>query len=512
MFRRIDSLGLLRIALALLLCGAGLLAYVRVFSARKHSEAGQTSADIEARILRVENGLLPDNVIKVQPVPRMKLVDNMKEYGTPGVSIAVINDYKIEWARGYGVLAQGSSEPVTPDTVFQAASISKPVTTLMAMRLVQQGKLSLDEDVNQKLVSWKVPENEFTRERKANLRGILTHTAGFDVLMYEGTPAGEPLPTALQVLNGEKPATNPAIRAVYVPGTKNVYSGGGFLVLQQLLIDETGKPFPQLADELVFRPLGMKRTTFQQPLPANLQANAAAGTQRGAPVKGKWLIKPNMASGGLWSTPSDLARFVIELQQARLGKSRKVLNRKTANLMIPPLESQVSGGDGASVKVRGLGLGVTGEDQNLRFSHGGYTSGYRCEMVGFGNGKAVVVMTNGSSQGLLREILRSVATEYGWTAPEYLPKERTLVTVELRVLESYSGEYEFPEGRTPRVSVIKTKNGQLFLDGAPLRAESQNSFFGDGPATFIFVKDENGRVKEMVYDVGLFKLIAKKIK
>jgi CubicO group peptidase (beta-lactamase class C family) len=511
MFRPSNTLGLAGIALALMLCAAGLFVQGRVASALEQVEPSQASGDIEARILRVENGLLPDNVIKGQPAPRMKLIDSMKDYGTPGVSIAVINDYKIEWARGYGVRALGSSEPVTSDTVFQAASISKPVTALAAMRLVQQGKLNLDEDVNRKLVSWKVPENEFTRERKASLRGILTHTGGFDVLAYEGTPAGEPLPTAQQVLNGEKPATNPAIRPVYIPGTKNVYSGGGFLVLQQLLIDVTGKPFPQLTDDLVFRPLGMKRTTFQQPLPASFQVNAAAGTQRGTPVKGKWLIKPNMASGGLWSTPSDLAGFVIELQRARLGKSPKVINRKTANLMIPPLESQESG-DGVSVRVRGLGLGVTGEGENIRFSHGGYTSGYRCEMVGFGNGKAVVVMTNGNSQGLLREILRSVATEYGWTAPEYLPRERTLVTVEPRVLESYDGEYEFPEGRTPRVSVIKTKNGQLFIDGAPLRAESETSFFGDGPATYIFVKDENGRVKEMVYDFGFYKLIAKKIK
>jgi CubicO group peptidase (beta-lactamase class C family) len=468
-------------------------------------------ADIAARIQRVEDGLLPDNVIKGQTLPQMKLLERMKYYETPGVSIAVINNFRLEWARGYGVRAQGSSEPVTSDSLFQAASISKPVTALMAMVLVQQSKLNLDEDVNQKLVSWKVPDNEFTRERKVSLRGILTHTAGFDLLAYEGTPASEPLPTALQVLKGERPATNPAIRPVYIPGTRNVYSGGGFLVLQQLLIDVTGKPFPQLAQESIFRPLGMKRTTFQQPLPANHQANAAAGTQRGAPVKGKWLIKPNMASGGLWSTPSELARFVIELQQARMGKSRKVINRKTADMMIPPLQSQVSGGDGVSVRVRGLGLGVTGENQDLRFSHGGYTSGYRCELVGFGDGKAVVVMTNGSSQGLLREILRSVATEYGWKAPEYLPKERTLVTVEPRVLEGYAGQYEFPEGRNPRVSVVAIKNGRVLLDGAPLQAESETSFFGEGPATYTFVKGEDGRTKEMVYDVGLFKLIAKKI-
>ena len=468
--------------------------------------------DIPARIQRVEDGLLPDNVIKGQPLPLMKLLDRMKYYETPGVSIAVINNYKIEWARGYGVRELRGNEAVTPDTLFQAASISKPVTAMAALRLVQQGKLSLDEDVNTRLRSWKVAENDFTRDRKVTVRGILTHTAGFDVLFYEGTPVGEPLPTALQVLNGEKPAPNTTIQVVYTPGSRNVYSGGGFLVLQQLLVDVTGKPFPQLMDELVFRPLGIKSSTFKQPLPQNLQTRAAAGSSEGEPIKGKWLIKPNMASGGLWTTPSDIARFVIELQKDRLGKSNKVLTKETANLMLPPRESQTSVGDGASIKVRGLGLSVTSESQNIHFNHGGYTTGYRCEMVGFGNGQGVVVMTNGKSQALLREIMRSIAKEYGWAAPEYSPRERTLVALDPQVLGEYVGEYEFPEGRNPRITVVSVKDGQLRLDGARLRAESETRFFGVGEATYIFVKDENGKVREMIYDVGFLKLAAKKIK
>ena len=491
---------------------ARLMSFILLVPVLSSTSPAQSTTDSAARIQRVENGLLPDNVIKGQALPQMKLVDRMKYYETPGVSIALINNYKIEWARGSGVHEVASNVAVTPDTLFQAASISKPVTAMAALCLVQKGKLHLDEDVNKRLTSWKVPENEFTRDKKVTLRGILTHTAGFAVLFYEGSLAGEPLPTALQVLNGEKPATNPAIQVVYTPGSKNLYTGGGFLVLQQLLVDVTGKPFPQLIEELVFRPLGMRSSTFQQPLPQSLQTRAAAGSREGEPLKGKWLIKPNMASGGLWTTPSDIARFVIELQKARLGKSNKALTRETANLMLPSRESQSSVGDSASAKVRGLGLGVTGEDQNIRFNHGGYTSGYRCEMVGFGNGRGVVVMTNGSSQALLREIMRSIAKEYGWAVPEYLPKERTLVTLDPRQLQVYAGEYEFPEGRNPRVSVVLVKNGQLHLDGMPLQAESEARFFGVGEATYIFVRDEKAQVKEMIYDVGWFKLTAKKIK
>ncbi len=490
----------------------GIIAYRQAFAAEELIGLTQDAAELAERIRRIEDGLIAPNVIKGQPLSRMKLVDRMKYYGTPGVSIAVINNYKIEWARGYGVREAGTNEAVIPDTLFQAASISKPVTAMAVLRLVQQGTLNLDEDVNKKLVSWKVPENEFTRDKKVTIRGILTHTAGFEVLFYDGAPVGEPVPTVLQLLKGEKPVTTPPVQVIYAPDSKNIYSGNGFIVLQQLLVDVTGKPFPELMEELVFRPLGMKSSTFKQPLPQNLWSKAAAGNQRGEPVKGKWIVKPAMASGGLWSTPSDIAKFLVELQKARLGKSRKILTKETANLMIPPQEGQISGGDGTSVKVRGLGIYVSGESQNLRFNHGGYNTGYRSEMVAFGNGRGIVILTNGTSQALLRETLRSVGREYGWAAPEYLPIERTLASVEPRVLETYAGEYEFPEGRNPRVSVVSVKNNQLHLDVMPLQAESETRFFGSSEATYIFVKDEKGQVKEMLYEVGVFKLTAKKIK
>lgn len=444
------------------------------------------------RIIRVEQGLLPDNVIRGEARPVRKIAEAMESAGTPAVSVAVINDYAVEWARGYGA---------TPDTLFQAASISKSVTAFAAMRLVEQGLLGLDEDVNRRLRSWKVPDSDLTRERPVTVRGILSHTAGFDVLFYEGTPAGEPVPTLLQILRGEPPSPVPAARVVYAPGTKTVYSGYGFLILQQLIIDVTGRPFPEAMDDLVFRPLGMSSSTFRQPLPRELEPRAVAGTRGGEPLPGKWLIKPGMASGGLWSTPTDLARFAIELQKARLGRSR-LLRRATAEEMIPPAGSDP----------RGLGLVVRGDGNAIRFSHGGFTSGYRSELVAFGDGRGVIVMTNGSSHGLIRQILRSVAVEYGWTAAEYLPKERTVVALEARELEPLAGEYEFPEGRNPRVSVVKVVNGQLHLDGTPLRAESPTSFFGLGEATLTFVRDEAGVVKELVYDAGGMKLVAKKIR
>ncbi|HWS99772.1 MAG TPA: serine hydrolase [Pyrinomonadaceae bacterium] len=467
---------------------------------------------IAARIERVENGLLPPNVIKGRPLPRMRLADRMKHWnGVPGVSLAVINDYKIEWARGYGVLGEGSREAVTPETLFQAGSVSKPVTAMAVLRLVQQGKLSLDEDVNKKLVSWKVPENEFTRKEKVTVRRLLSHTAGLNPTSSGDYPVGSEVPTLLQVLEGRKPANTEPVRAVSVPGGGTSYSGSNYFVLQQLLIDVTGKPFPRLMEELVFRPLGMNDSTFEQPLPKSLQERAAAGKQGATPVEGKWHVKPEMAAAGLWTTPSDLARFAIEIQKSGRGRSNKVLSREMTNLMLSAPPASATAEDGGPGGGMGLGMEFKSEGGLLRFSHGGYTTGYRCQMTAYEDGRGVVVMTNGSSQALLREVIWGVAREYDWPSGSR-PKERVLVDLAPAILEEYAGQYENPPNRRPAVSSVTVKDNQLYLDGMRLQPESESGFFGETEATYVFVRDDKGRVSEMIYDYGFAKFTARKIK
>lgn len=464
---------------------------------------------VAARIKRVEGGLLPPNVIRGRPLPRMRLADRMRHWnGVPGVSLAVINGYRIEWARGYGVLGEGSPEAVTPGTLFQAGSISKPVTAMAVLRLVQQGKLSLDEDVNKKLVTWKVPENEFTRKEKVTVRRLLSHTAGLNPTSSGDYPVGTEAPTLLQVLDGSKPANTEPVRVVSAPGGKTSYSGSHYFVLQQLLIDVTGKPFPRLMEELVLRPLGMRDSTFEQPLPRALQGRAAAGKQGGEPVAGKWHVKPEMAAAGLWSTPSDLARFAIEIQKSRRGRSNRVLSREMTNLMlsVPAVRDDDAGPGG----VMGLGLELSSEGGLLRFSHGGYTTGYRCQMTAFEDGRGVVVMANGSSQALLREIIRGVAREYGWPAGS-LPKERALANPAPALLAEYAGRYENPPNRRPPVSSVAVTNNQLHLDGMPLLPESESSFFGETEATYVFVRDDRGRVSGLIFDYGFAKFTARKV-
>jgi CubicO group peptidase (beta-lactamase class C family) len=246
----------------------------------------------------------------------------MQFYKTPGVSIALINDGRIEWARGYGVLEAGGKDLVTTETLFQAASISKSLSAMLALRLVEQGKLDLDNDVNQRLVSWKVPDNEFTKEQKVTLRRLLSHTAGVTVQGFLGYPVDKALPSLQQILNGEKPANSAAIRVDMKPGSSFRYSGGGYVVLQQLVMDVTGKSFPALMEKSLLQRLGMTHSTFQQPLSPNLASRAAAGhLPNGVEMSGKWFVLPELAPAGLWTTPTDLARLVIEVQKSRVGKS-----------------------------------------------------------------------------------------------------------------------------------------------------------------------------------------------
>lgn len=250
-------------------------------------------------IQHVESGLLTAVVIKGELAP-MTIAERMAHYGVPGVSIAVINNDRLEWAKGYGVLEAGGTRPVTTETRFQAASISKPVTAMAALALAQQGTLSLDDDVNRTLKSWRVPDNDFTREQKVTLRRLLNHSAGLsrdDVGSYE---AGERLPTLEQALDGREAAKLPPLRVETPPGSQWRYSGGGYSVIQQLMIDATGKEFPALLQELVFSRLGMNDSAFSQPLRMDWENVAASGHDaNGRPIRGRWHTFPEMAAAGL---------------------------------------------------------------------------------------------------------------------------------------------------------------------------------------------------------------------
>jgi len=357
-----------------------------------------------------------------QPGSNMELLGRMQTCKIPGVSIAVINGGGLEWAGGYGVLENGSNKPVTADTLFQACSISKPVTAMAAVSLVQQRKLDLDEDVNRKLISWKVPDNEFTKDKKVTLRGLLSHTAGLTVSGFKGYSSEEQVPMLHQILDGIQLANSTAIRVDRIPATEWRYSGGGFTVLQQLLIDVIGNSFPEIMNDLVLKKLEMNQSVYQQPLSMTLRDQAARGhEENGEKVNGNWFTYPEMAAAGLWTTSSDLARFAMELQKSKAGKSNRVLSVEMTTQMLSGQmldfpRKKVSQRYGRDIRNQGLGFRLEGEGISTRFSHHGGNEGYCCFVVAYSEvGQGAVVMTNSNNGfALIPEIIQSIATKYGW--------------------------------------------------------------------------------------------------
>jgi CubicO group peptidase (beta-lactamase class C family) len=387
------------------------------------------SDSVQGRIQRVENGLIAVTAEgELEWGDPKTLAERMEHYGVPGVSIAVINDYQLEWAKGYGVLEAGGDEPVTPDSLFHAGSIAKPVSTAAALVLVERGLLDLDQDVNDKLVSWQVPENEYTTEEKVTLRRLLSHSAG----LTDGFPMrsssdpefdwwmaseGEtPTVTIQQLLEAQPPADEGSpTRVTRVPGTGYQYSNLGYGVVQLLMMDVTHQPFSELMQATVLGPVGMTSSTFEQPLPEELRDRATTEHYvNGQPFEGKRHHYPLLASGGLWTTSSDLARFAIEIMRARAGESDLLLSQEMAGEM---LTSQIEVDESFLSDSYGLGFDLGGEGQEFRFMHTGGTWGSTCILWAHPEtGQGAVIMTNSASgEGAIRfEILLSIAAEYGW--------------------------------------------------------------------------------------------------
>jgi CubicO group peptidase (beta-lactamase class C family) len=329
--------------------------------------------------------------------------DRMAHYHVPGLSLACIHNGTVAWTQAFGVARVGG-EPVTAETLFQASSISMPVTALAVLLLVEQGKLNLDADVSQYLRSWKLPTNKFTEQKKVTLRELLSHTAGATVHGFEGYAAGEKVPTLVQVLNGERPANSAPVTIDFVPGTKFRYAGGNYAIIQQILIDVTGEPFPDLMRELVLQPLHMVHSTFQQPIPEKLRPLVAMPYDKdGKAIAGG---PHTYAVADLWTTPSDLALFALAIQDALAGKPGVIVSPWTAREMLQPV----------LVGFYALGFAIAGNGANRYFSHPGANLGYLSFFFAYEKGDGVVLMSNQQySKALMLEVIHALAKQYGWT-------------------------------------------------------------------------------------------------
>ncbi|MCX6217544.1 serine hydrolase [Spirosoma sp.] len=424
--------------------------------------------------------------------------DQLRKRHVPGLSIAIIQNGKIVKAQTYGFADKKGTIPLTTATLFQAGSISKSVAAVGALYLTEAGKLSLDEDVNVKLRTWKVPENEFTKDKKVTLRGLLSHTTGLTVHGFPGYEVGKSIATVPQILDGVAPANTAPVRVDFVPGTKWRYSGGGYTVMQQLMLDVTGKPFPQFMQETVLTSLGMTESTYQQPLPADKAKRTARGYYGDrSDVKGRWHLYPEMAAAGLWTTPSDLARFAIGIQQALAGKSGAVLSQQMTKQMLTDQKDN-----------DGLGVFLQGEGHTMRFGHGGRDEGFDAQFTaGAETGQGVAIMINANDNSrMMSRIVDAVAKHYNW--PDYTTTkvaERKAVAVDAKALASYEGRYEFANNR---MITFITDKGRLatLVDGF-----ADEEFVSETPTRFVsvdrdayltFAPDDTGKITGLVFKQG----------
>jgi CubicO group peptidase (beta-lactamase class C family) len=445
--------------------GAGALAMaVAAGAAATPPPLPAQAPDPAAAIARVERGLLPALEVEGRPRGPYTLEERMRHHGVPGVSIAVMDGGRIVWAKGYGVEEAGTDRPVTAATLFQAASISKPVAALGALRLVDGGRLTLDDDVNRWLRSWRVPPSEAANGRAVTLRGLLTHTGGLTVHGFPGYASRDEAPGTVGVLRGD--GNTAAVLVDTEPGTLWRYSGGGYTVMQLLVEEVIGEPFADAMRRLVLEPLGMRRSTFEQPLPPGLRPHAAAGhAADGSAVSGRFHTYPEMAAAGLWTTPADLLRYARGVHAAYDGENGAVLSPGLARAMLT-----------AGMGGYGLGPVVEGDGDALRFSHGGANRGFRAQFVSFARGgRGVAVMTNSDNgQRLAQEVVRAVVRAYDWptggatgSGSAIAPLPVVPVEIGAAGLREYAGDFVRP-GTDVRIRVA-VEDGRLVvhLPGAP---------------------------------------------
>lgn len=408
----------------------------------------------DPRIIAVERALPP--VPSADTTIQLSLAEWMDVLGVPGVSIAVIDDYRVVWAKGYGTMEAGvTGASVTPTTLFQAASIAKPVTAVALLHHASNGAFDLDADIRSTLHSWSLPSGGADSGSTITLRQLLSHTAGIRAGGFSGYERGTPLPSTLQILNGVEPALNSPAIVDATPGAAVAYSGLGYTIIELALVDRLGQPFEQIVDDAVFRPLGMRNSSFAREIPQTTVNRVARGhLASGAPTPGGWQVYPELAAAGLWTTPTDLAKLAIATAESWTGRSTKVLSTDAAREMLAPYRERM-----------GLGWVVRSGDSLGYFAHSGGNQGYRAHIEMLASvGKGVVVMTNSDvGHPLSALITLAVAQRFAWpdsgerrlsrASAQLLAEQMagvgkvfTRVSIDAALLTRYAGRYELAPG------------------------------------------------------------------
>lgn len=449
------------------------------------------------RIAQVENNLIP--FVPVKGFEGWNIFERMKYYNVPGVSIAVIKDYKIDWAKGYGLADTLQKSPVTTETMFSAGSISKFLMAVAALKMVENEQIKLEKPINDYLTSWKITENDYTKKTPITLRMLLSHSAGTSQSSYFGFTPDQPLPSVVEILNGTKISGTRPVVVNSEPNKEFRYSGGGSMIAQMALMDISKQSFSDLTQQLLFDKLGMKNSTFGQPIQSKFTKQSSWAYSSASWFKGMPYIYPQQAAAGLYSTPTDLAKFFIDIQKSYIGKG-KVLSESITRLMLSP-QQNVS--DGSYKEQIGIGPFLIQRTDNkdpngVYFEFTGVNAGFLAYGIGsITNGNGVIIMLNSGDDvnGLGKEIRRSVAKVYNWT--NFLPKEIQPISLKNEVLDEFVGRYRMANDEVLYLRKEKNYLVEKINEGNDIYCFpiSQDTIvFTDYNIKGFFVKDNEGKV------------------
>ena len=459
--------------------------------------------EIEDKIKQVENNL--SGWVQIEDsVNTWTLQQRMEHYKIRGLSIAVVHDGKIEWARGYGFADTATQKLVTTQTLFQAGSISKSLNGVGVLKLAQENKIDLYTDINTYLRSWKFPYDSLSKGKKITIANLLSHTAGLSVHGFPGYDRNDTIPAIPEVLDGKPPANTGAVRSQFEPGLRFQYSGGGTTISQLIVMDITREPYDQYMWNNVLKPLDMTMSSYTQPPAKDKEQFLATGYRGdGREVETKFHVYPEQAAAGLWTNPTDLSKYVIETQLSLQGKSNKVLSQEMTRLRLTPfLDSSAA-----------LGVFIDKKGDEKYFGHNGADEGFLSLSTGsFEGGNGVAIMVNSDNGAILNEVLNSVATVYGWK-DYYKPVTKKIVTIPGSAFDAYAGNY-FLDGDTINISrnenefLLTVNHQQTFR----IYFSSADEFFSkEISLEFKFEKDEQGKVKDFYFKQGGHELRAVKL-
>jgi CubicO group peptidase (beta-lactamase class C family) len=436
----------------------------------------QHSKTVNEKIAQVETSLSRGLVIDGK---WFSLADRMKHYNVAGLSVAVIDNYQIVWAKGYGYADKKEDRKVTTSTLFEPGSISKSLNAVGILQLAQQGKLDLYQDINQYLSNWKFPYDTVSHGKKITTAQLLSHTAGLTVHGFPGYQRDSAIATVTDILDGRAPSNTEAVRSYTEPGKEHRYSGGGTVITQQMLTDITKQRYEHYIYEHVLRPLGMTNSSYNQPPAASQRKNLATGYKKnGNEVPGKYFVYPEKAAAGLWTTPTDICKYILEMQQAYQGKSSKLLNQEMVKLHITPYKNNVA-----------MGTFIQDRHGENYFDHTASNEGFSGLFIGgLTNGKGAAIFVNSDDASVAFELVNSIAQVYNWKGFSR-PAQITTVPVHDTITSKYIGEY-ITEGYLSEIR--KEKDGLYFwTDGinSKMHFTSTSDFRNielGGTKTFIF--------------------------